>query len=306
MIVMVEVLGGMRARTGTDVIELGGPRQRRALLAIALGRGSVVSDGAIINAVWEEGDELPADPSNTVQLYVSRLRRLLGSDCILTDGSGYRLGEGVELDADHFDRAVRVGRNQLRQGDIAGVLGSLQDGLALWRGDAFGDLAGVEAARAEVARLNELRVSASELLGEARLAQDPQSALPDLEALAALHPLREGPALLLARAREATGQRVEALRGLAEFRSHLLETSGVDPTAAFDELESQVLDGSLPNPNVATRALRGYELAELVGEGAFGSIFRATQPKVNICPTCNVRTPYNPYQKVCGRCGHRP
>ena len=48
-------------------------------------------------------------------------------------------------------------------------------------------------------------------------------------------------------------------------------------------------------------------LAVLVGVWSLlPRLFRATRPKVNICPTCNVRTTYNPYQKVCGRCGHRP
>lgn len=69
-------------------LDLGGPRQRRLLAALAIDAGEVVSGERLIDRVWNDGD-LPSDPRGTLRTYVGRLRQSLGvDDVIVTESSG--------------------------------------------------------------------------------------------------------------------------------------------------------------------------------------------------------------------------
>ena len=85
----VRLLGPIEVRLDDRLIELG-PRKQRAVLAmLALQSGRTVSTDRIIDGLW--GDEPPASAPKMVQLYISHLRRLLGTDGarIVTRGRGY-------------------------------------------------------------------------------------------------------------------------------------------------------------------------------------------------------------------------
>src|SRR5581483_4275705 len=89
----------------------------------------------------------PRNPSATLDTYVSRLRKLVGSSRLSRRDGGYVLAvEPGELDLDRFDELVR-------QGQYA-------DALALWRGPPLADLTFEPFASAEIARLEERRLEA--------------------------------------------------------------------------------------------------------------------------------------------------
>src|SRR6188508_2983344 len=102
----IRVLGPVAAFRDDEPAALGGPRQRAVLARLALVAGQVVTSDRLIDDVW--GGEPPPTATNTLQSYVSLLRRSLGAaDLIRRDGPGYVLDiERAFLDANRFEDAV--------------------------------------------------------------------------------------------------------------------------------------------------------------------------------------------------------
>ena len=94
-----------------------------------------------------------------MQNAVSRLRRLLGKAAIETRAPGYVLRvEPGAIDTRRFERLVHEARPLPPAERSAG----LRDALGLWRGSPFADLGFESFLQAEVARLDELRLTALE------------------------------------------------------------------------------------------------------------------------------------------------
>ena len=84
------ILGPLEVVDGEDrSLELGGSKQRSVLAMLVLRAGRVVSTDALIDGLW--GDAPPATASKSLQVYVSRLRKALGEDVIVTRTPGYLL-----------------------------------------------------------------------------------------------------------------------------------------------------------------------------------------------------------------------
>ncbi len=279
--IQIRLLGPIDALVDGEPVELGGRRQRRLLLRLVLAEGRTVSEQQLIDAIWDESDALPSNPSNTVQQYVSRLRGLLGSDAITTTPSGYALDRSLATDIEEFERSYESARVLMNRGDLLAGHEHINRALDLWRGPVFGDLTDTPAARFDATRLDELRVSASELAVQAQLdASDVAGATAAAEALVELHPLREAPVRTLALARRRAGQPAGAVRAIADFRQRLADETGLDPTPELLALERELLSNDSAPAPAAQRRLRGYELTELIAQGAFGSVYRATQPSI--------------------------
>jgi DNA-binding SARP family transcriptional activator len=111
-----------------DVLDEGKPvplgrGRERALLALLLTRANeVVSVDRLIDELW--GAEPPKAAVNTVQYYVSRLRKALGADRIVTRPPGYAVRvEPGELDLERFELLLANGGGE-----------AVREALALWRG----------------------------------------------------------------------------------------------------------------------------------------------------------------------------
>ena len=151
------VLGPLEARAGRERISLGGPRQRAVLADLVLHAGSVVSRDTLIDDLW--AGEPPPTAEAVVQNAVSRLRALVGKETIETRAPGYvlRVDPGA-IDARRFERLV----HDARPLPPAERSAALRDALALWRGSPFADLSYESFLQAEIARLDELRLTALE------------------------------------------------------------------------------------------------------------------------------------------------
>src|SRR5207245_1078047 len=95
---------------------------------------------------------------------------------------------------------------------------------------------------APAARLDELRLTAycDRLDAELRLGLYAE-ALPELEALASEHPMRENIAALLMRALYAAGRQADALATYERVRKTLADQLGVDPSAELSRVHVAVL-----------------------------------------------------------------
>ena len=83
--------------------------------------------------------------------------------------------------------------------------------------------------------------------------------------------------MLLMQALQATGRHAEALRRCSQFRSRLADETGLEPSAELLALERSVLERD-PLAASAGRPLRGYTIHQMIGEGAHGRVYAATQP----------------------------
>src|SRR5436305_2348671 len=103
------VLGPLEARDGEGPLPLGGPKQRALLALLLLNANRVVSRERLIDELW--GDEPPETAVTSVQVYVSRLRKLLPDATLLTRAPGYVLEvEPEQVDLLRFERLLAGAR----------------------------------------------------------------------------------------------------------------------------------------------------------------------------------------------------
>jgi DNA-binding SARP family transcriptional activator/tRNA A-37 threonylcarbamoyl transferase component Bud32 len=267
------VLGPIEVRRDHVLVALGGPQQRRIVAALLAERGQVLSVERLVDAVWP--DAPPDGARRTVMTYVSRLRLALGDGYVQTQERGYRLTAAADtIDAVQFERLVEQARTVPSTHTV-----TLSDtALALWRGRAYGEFAEEWWALPHATRLEELRLIAAEQRAEALVAIGAwDRAVADLEGLVVSHPLRERAVEQLMRAYQASGRQADALRVYTRYRDHLAEQTGLDPSADLRKVESAILVGTGPG---SVPTARGYTLGEVIGEGAFATVHRATQPGV--------------------------
>jgi len=244
------LLGTLEVRDGDRALTLGGAKQRAALATLLLHANEVVSADYLIEALW--GDEPPSMARNTVQAYVSRLRRELGHDRILTRAPGYAMEvDEAELDLFRFRTLAERGRAALTSGDVARAASELRAALALWRGQALPEFTFEAFADVEIARLEEERLSVLEDRIEADLALGRHNDLVgELDALIDEHPLRERLRAHLILALYRAGRQAEALESYRDSRELLVEQLGIEPSPRLQRLHSAILtqDPSLELP----------------------------------------------------------
>ena len=274
----LQVLGPVRVVDGDEELGLGGPRQRRLLAVLVLADGRPVSVDSIVDAVWGDG-EAPDGAAKTLQSYVSRLRAIIGERTLRTTPGGYLLSlDHVCVDAREFEASLLAAR----QAQPLDALETLGMGIARWRGRAFAEFADEGWCRPTASRLEELRLTAEEQRCQALLDLGRHGdATAELERLVAEHPLRDRFRGQLMLALHRSGRQVEALRAFQAYRHYLADEAGLEPTGELVELDQRIAISDPSLHAVATgRAARGYVLMDTLGEGAFGTVYRAVQPSV--------------------------
>ncbi|MDA3624772.1 BTAD domain-containing putative transcriptional regulator [Saccharopolyspora sp. WRP15-2] len=241
----VALLGPFRLNTSDGrTVDVGGLRVRTLLARLALEAGRTVATEVLIADLW--GSAQPAGALNALQSLVSRARRALdGSLQVRSDPSGYALlVDPDDVDADRFARLAAEGRRLLRDDRVDAAAATLREALALWRGGALADFLDAPFAEAQVARLDELRLTALEDRVEADLRAGRQVDLvPELQGLCARHPLRERLTSLRIRALYACGRQPDALAAFEELRRRLDDEFGVEPSQELKDLQLAVLRG---------------------------------------------------------------
>ncbi len=231
-------------------------RQRlRALLAfLLLHANELVSSDRLIDEVW--GPEPPKTAGASLQNYVSRLRKAIGAELIVSQPPGYVLRVDPErFDLARFERLTA----EARHGSLAERAEKLRAALALWRGPALEDLAFEPFARDEVGRLEEARLTALEERIDLELALGTGDDLVgELEELVDNHPLREGFRGQLMHALYRAGRQADALEAYQDARRVLQEELGLEPSAELRELQQAILQQAealkAPRDGTAQRA----------------------------------------------------
>jgi len=124
------ILGPLEALDGARQIALGGHKRRAVLAVLVLHPNETLSGERLIDELW--GESPPANALKTLQVHVSRLRKELPPDVLVTREHGYELQiELDEVDAHRFEGLLDDGRGELGAGnpdraldalDAAGIL----------------------------------------------------------------------------------------------------------------------------------------------------------------------------------------
>jgi predicted ATPase/DNA-binding SARP family transcriptional activator len=249
----IRLLGPVELRLDGGDSALGAPKLRSVLAMLALRANEPVSTDALIDGLW--GERPPAAAAKAVQVYVSRLRKLLAAaDAeIVTRGSAYELRIPAErVDALRFERLIDAAA-----GDRDAADGAAREALSLWRGAPLQDLTDEPFAAAEIRRLEELWMRARELaideaLGQGRHAE----VVAELQALVAEHPLRERLHAQLMLALYRCDRQADALQAYRDVRTVLVEQLGLEPGERLRELEAAILahDPELAAPAAGARS----------------------------------------------------
>ncbi len=248
------VLGPLEVVDDGQPVQIGSRLQRALLALLLLHHNRVVSTDRILEELW--GDD-PEGKERTLWVYISRLRSILEPDrrahadsqVLVTRDRGYSLlADADEIDAARFEDLARRGNRLLKDDpEEAGRL--LREALALWRGAALEDFAYDEFARADAARLEELRLVAL----EDRIDADVRSSrhrevIGELEKLVLDHPHRERFVALQMIALYRSGRQADALRAFERHRRVIGEELGIEPSPELRLVEEQML---LHDPRLA-------------------------------------------------------
>ena len=252
------VLGPLELSVDDHPVALGGTKQRAVLAMLGLDANHAVTADRLIEGLW--GEEPPASAAKMVQNYVWRLRGALPAGAgaeIVTRGRSYELRIDRELvDVCRLERLV----SEAARG---GSADAAREALALFRGEPLSDVAGEPFANAEIRRLEELRLTASELAVEADLADGRhQDVVLEIEALLAANPLRERLHAQRMLALYRCGRQAEALEAFRHARATLVEQIGVEPAPELRRLHDAILrqDPSLDVEPAAAELPRELDL----------------------------------------------
>ena len=256
----VAVLGPVEVKLDERAVDLGTPKQRALVAALALSGGRPVSVDTIVDLLW--GDSPPPGVNTTLQAYVSGLRRVIEpgrerrapATVLVTVAPGYALRVDLgALDAQVFETAVRARQRALQtlapigppavgRDVLVDAVAGLDAALGLWRGTPYGELDGAPQADAERARLEELRLVALEhrMLADLALGHHGTVAA-ELEAMTGAYPLRERLWHLRSLALARAGRQADALDVLSQVRTVLADELGLEPGTELRDLQAAVL-----------------------------------------------------------------
>ena len=227
-------------------LSLGGPKRRAVLAILLLHANEVVTLDRLADDLW--GDQTPRNAVTGIHNHVSRLRKQLGAELIVTYQGGYSLEvDASTIDLHRFEQLAADAEHAEPRARAA----LLREALELWRGPPLADLAFEPFATAEVVRLEAARTTVLENRIEADLALGRHDdVVGELQRLVAAHPLRERLRGQLIVALYRGGRQAEALAVYRDARRVLSEELGLEPGPALKELERAVLrqDPSLAGP----------------------------------------------------------
>ena len=251
-----EVLGPLRVvGPGGDPVTFASAAQRRLLSLLILRAGRPVSSDYL-------GEHLDLS-AGALRVAVSRLRRIVGFDTLVTAPPGYEL-RTESTDVLRFEQLLASAAQQEET-----ARASLREALDLWRGDPYTEFAHEEWAVAEIRRLTEIRAGALEDLVDLLLdAGEWTEAIATLEPLIEEQPYRDRPRSQLMRALADSGRRIDALRVYQAYRKLLAEEVGTEPSEAITELDREIASSGatgIESTTVTSESFGVFLMTDIVG-----------------------------------------
>jgi DNA-binding SARP family transcriptional activator len=217
------ILGSIEVLEGGVPVDIGSRQQRALLALLIINVNRVVSTERILEEFWPDD---PKGKEKTLWVYISRLRSALEpgrevrsrNTVLITRDHGYSLHvDPDDIDAHRFEMAVGRGRTLVMDDPVAASR-DLSEASALWRGNAPEGFAYDEFAQAEIARLEEIRLVATEDRIDADLRSGlHRDTIGELVGIAREYPLRERPVSLLMTDLYRFGRQADSLRAFQVY-----------------------------------------------------------------------------------------
>ncbi|HVV22886.1 MAG TPA: BTAD domain-containing putative transcriptional regulator [Pseudonocardiaceae bacterium] len=227
-------------------------KPRKVLALLLLNHGRPVPLSALVDELWP--NVRPRTALATLHTYVLQLRKGLAqvgglsqadvaADLLRTATSGYEFHTGGAF----FDLAEYGSRSEsalraVHDGDLVTAVAELRAALALWRGPALADVEPGRLLAAEIAGLEQSRMTMLEhrIDFDLRLGRH-REVLGELTALVATHPLHEDLHAQLMLALFRSGYRTRALEVYQQLRGRMVESVGLEPSPRLRQVHQLVL-----------------------------------------------------------------
>ncbi|ADD43629.1 AfsR/SARP family transcriptional regulator [Stackebrandtia nassauensis] len=282
----LSVLGPLTADIDGQDVPVPAGMQRLLLAALLHRVRRPVSIDTLAEALWP--DETPTKPDKAIQLYVHRLRKLLGDPGRIIHGpAGYSLiASRSELDWQCFEDLLRTAREARHAGSWDTATHRYVEALALWRSDPYEDVPGCHLLTPEIQRLTSLRVEARVEQAEVMVDRGRHvEAEPVISRLLSEFPHREGLYALLMLAYYRAGRVGEALDVYRTAQRLLADELGVDPGPKLNTVHRAILnrspglDGTAAAPASPVPAQLPAPISALAGrEAEIEELTRADTP----------------------------
>jgi DNA-binding SARP family transcriptional activator len=278
--VSLRVLGPMVATSPNgSLINLGSERQRAVLGLLAMSPDAAVPVEAIVDALWH-GDP-PASGVNTVQVFVSRLRRLLTpagarrseERTIERIYRGYRLNfDDRQLDLLAYSGIVARARRAADGGDLTAACALYGQAMACWSDAPLSDVPMLSTHPWVYALSSERIATTVEYADVAMRLDRHEEVIPLLRAVTQAEPLHEAAHARLMISLAGSGQRAAAIEVFDAVRRRLAEELGVDPDNMLMEAHQHVISSNGGNAAGSSPLIvRQPYLATLPGVGNWTS-----------------------------------
>ena len=137
----LRMLGPVEVNVAGCWIAPGPPKQRAVLAALAINAGRTVSMDTLTDTLWMHNP--PPSAVKNIQLYVWRLRQLLGDVVFLRPPGYFLAADSIELDVAQFTSLMHLARRARARADPDTAARLLTEAVALWRGPPLADLMAV-------------------------------------------------------------------------------------------------------------------------------------------------------------------
>jgi DNA-binding SARP family transcriptional activator len=236
------ILGPLEVVDEGSTVRLGTLKERAVLAVLLLHANEVVSRERLIDDLW--GAAPPPTARNAISVYVSKLRKALAHDDPISPvGGGYRLSvEPERFDAALAQNLVARAADRRAAGDVEGAAQLLREALSLWRGPTLAGVTLEAQGRADVARLDELRLAAVMDRIDCDLARGHhERVLGELQVLVREHPLQERLRAQQMLALYRSERQADALEAYWRARKALLDDLGIEPGESLQRLQHAIL-----------------------------------------------------------------
>jgi DNA-binding SARP family transcriptional activator/tetratricopeptide (TPR) repeat protein len=281
------LLGPLEVFRDGSRVAINGPKLRVLLATLLLRANATVSMDQLGERMW--GENPPSTARKSVQLYVMRLRRILGDDGLIEtrpDGYSMKIPPG-QIDLLNFRRLTEQARDT---GDLLDELNLLNEALACWRGPALSDVPSESLQRETVAELAEDRLRTAERRIQVLLDLDRhREVISDLVQHTKDHPWHEQFWIQLIQALHRSDRLAEALDTYRTVHRKFRDELGIDPGPQLQQLHRMILadhpDTGIPPESEPSGAPIGQlpaDIQNFVGRADLISQLTGTRGRVTV------------------------
>jgi DNA-binding SARP family transcriptional activator/tetratricopeptide (TPR) repeat protein len=243
-------------RVHEKLVEVRSTKIRALLGVLAYKANESVAADYLAYALWD--DAPPPDPPRTLQVYVSRLRRVLTESGfaakVVGEHGTYRLAvDTTFVDYQRFLTMMRIGHRAFGRGEHAAAAAAFDDAVDLWHGPPIADLKTSWARRLQEALVTRDLLPAQSALFDAQLALGAHEAvLARLQPLLADNPHDDRFAGLWMRALSAAGRASEVTAFFRDFSQRVKVDLDTGPSAELvNDYRNSVRSRSIAPESVA-------------------------------------------------------